>query len=380
MKIGILTLVPYDNYGGILQGYALQTVLERMGHDVTIIRTKLYNWIPFKTKVKRLIRWFLLRYILRRDGVSSIIPGTYLDYRVKRIKPFIDRHIHFTREFSSTTDLYIFQEKENYDCFIVGSDQTWRPCLSPDLYHMFCDFLPKDSNKTRIAYAASFGVDNNEFNDIQLAKCRSLIGRFKSVSVRELSGVDLCRELFGVKAKHVLDPTMLLNKEDYMSLIKDYNPINKNIDLMQYVFFFNNEENEVIAKTSELLGCSPVNLMTKYFLHQVTDKSMLPDAQFLPVEEWIYGYSKAKFVLTDSFHGTVFCIIFNVPFLCVSPVAIARFKSLLSVYGLEDRLIMHASEVTEDLLAKPIDWVKVNEKRKELIKDSLDFLQKSLSK
>lgn len=379
MKLGILTLVPYDNYGGILQGYALQTVLGRMGHDVTIMRTKLYNWMSLKDKILRLVWWIKDRYVQRKAGTSCLIPGTYLDYRVARIKPFIDKHIHFTREFSSTKDLSSFQEKEKYDGFVVGSDQTWRPCLSPDLYHMFCDFLPADSEKLRVAYAASFGVDKNEFSVAQLDECRPLIKRFKAISVREESGIDLCRNMFDVKAEHVLDPTMLLDKEDYLELIKDYEPLNKNVDLMQYMFFFQHEENAIIEKTSSLLGMTPVNLMTKYFLNQVTDKSQLPDAQFLPVEEWISAYSKAKFVLTDSFHGTVFCIIFNVPFLCVSPVAIARFKSLLKVYGLEDRLVMKASEVTRELLDKPIDWENVNRVRQELKIKSLDYLKKSLA-
>ena len=379
MKLGILTLVPYDNYGGILQGYALQTVLERMGHDVTIMRTKLYNWVSLKNKILRFVWWVKDRYVKRKAGISCLVPGTYLDYRVARIKPFIDKHIHFTREFSSTRDLYRFQDKSQYDGFVVGSDQTWRPCLSPDLYHMFCDFLPASSHKLRIAYAASFGVDTNEFSDVQLGICKPLIKKFQAISVREESGVKLCKDMFGVEAKHVLDPTMLLDKEDYMELIKDYRPQNEHVDLMQYMFFFNHEENAIIAKTSSLLNMKPVNLMTKYFLNQVQDKSQLPDAQFLPVEEWISAYSRAKFVLTDSFHGTVFCIIFNVPFLCVSPVAIARFKSLLKVYGLEDRLVMKESEVTKDLLEKPIDWEKVNSVREVLKKQSLDFLKKSLS-
>lgn len=379
MKLGILTLVPYDNYGGILQGYALQTVLERMGHDVTIMRTKLYNWVSLKNKILRFVWWVKDRYVKRKAGISCLVPGTYLDYRVARIKPFIDKHIHFTREFSSTRDLYRFQDKSQYDGFVVGSDQTWRPCLSPDLYHMFCDFLPASSHKLRIAYAASFGVDTNEFSDVQLGICKPLIKKFQAISVREESGVKLCEDMFGVEAKHVLDPTMLLNKEDYLELIKDYHPQNEHVDLMQYMFFFNHEENAIIAKTSSLLNMKPVNLMTKYFLNQVQDKSQLPDAQFLPVEEWISAYSRAKFVLTDSFHGTVFCIIFNVPFLCVSPVAIARFKSLLKVYGLEDRLVMKESEVTKDLLEKPIDWEKVNSVREVLKKQSLDFLKKSLS-
>lgn len=244
---------------------------------------------------------------------------------------------------------------------------------------MFCDFLPADSPKLRIAYAASFGVDKNEFTDIQQKTCQELIKRFKAISVREESGVKLCHEMFNVHAEHVLDPTMLLDKIDYLNLIKGYKPILGHTDLMQYMFFFNHEENAIINKVSKLLGMQPVNLMTKYFLHQVTDKSQLPDAQFLPVEEWISAYSKAKFVLTDSFHGTVFCLIFNVPFLCVSPVAIARFKSLLRVYGLEDRLVMKVSDVTKELIYKSIDWERVNRIREDLKKQSLNYLKQALS-
>lgn len=379
MKLGILTLVPYDNYGGILQGYALQTVLKRMGHDVTIFKTKLYNWVPLNKKILRILWWIKDRYIYRKPEMSCLIPGSYWDYRVARIKPFIDKHIQFTHEFSSTNDLYKYQEKNGYEGFVVGSDQTWRPCLSPDLYHMFCDFLPANSPKLRIAYAASFGVDKNEYTDKQQKTCQVLIKRFKAISVREESGVKLCREMFDVHAEHVLDPTMLLGKNDYLDLIKDYKPIHEHTDLMQYMFFFNHEENAIINKTSKLLSMQPVNLMTKYFLHQVTDKSQLPDAQFLPVEEWISAYSKAKFVLTDSFHGTVFCLIFNVPFLCVSPVAIARFKSLLKVYGLEERLVMKESEVTKELIEKPIDWEQVNRTHESLKIQSLNYLIKALS-
>ena len=247
------------------------------------------------------------------------------------------------------------------------------------LCYMFCDFLPANSPKLRIAYAASFGVDKNEYTDKQQKTCQVLIKRFKAISVREESGVKLCREMFDVHAEHVLDPTMLLGKNDYLDLIKDYKPIHEHTDLMQYMFFFNHEENAIINKTSKLLSMQPVNLMTKYFLHQVTDKSQLPDAQFLPVEEWISAYSKAKFVLTDSFHGTVFCLIFNVPFLCVSPVAIARFKSLLKVYGLEERLVMKESEVTKELIEKPIDWEQVNRTHESLKIQSLNYLIKALS-
>ena len=379
MKIGILTLVPYDNYGGILQGFALQTVLTRLGHDVSVMNTKLYNYLPIQSKLKNSVLWLIRRYILRKKGISCVNPLLYLDYRAKLIKPFIKKNVNLTRKFFSKKDLENFIISNHYDAFVVGSDQTWRPSLSPDLYHMFCDFIPQESPIKRISYAASFGVDKIEFSQKQLNICKPLLQRFNMVSVRENSGVRICKDYFDVNATQVLDPTMLLDKEDYLHLIEGYVPFNRKIDLMQYVFFFNDDERNVIKKVSDILGKEPVNLMTQRFLSQVYKREQLKEAQFMPVEEWIYGYSNAKFVITDSFHGTVFCIIFNVPFICVSPVAVTRFKSLLSTYGLENRLVMSAKDVTENLVLSKIDWNRVNEIRQKLKIKSIEFLEEALS-
>lgn len=378
MKIGILTLVPYDNYGGILQGYALQTQLERMGHEVWILHTKLYNYTPLRRKIRYLTKWYIGK-LLHKKEIPAINIYSYQKYRVQNIVPFISKYIHLTREFSSKEDLYKFQEQEKFEAFIVGSDQTWRPCLSPDLYHMFLDFLPQESSKLRLAYAASFGVDYMEFTSKQLKICKPLLQRFNSVSVREKSGIELCRKYFAISAELVLDPTMLLDKQDYLRLINSYSPRHRKIDLMQYIFFFNQEKYNIIKKVSERTGFIPVNLMTKRFLHEVYKKEQLSDAVFMPVEEWIYGYSQAKFVLTDSFHGTVFCIIFNVPFLTISPNAATRLHSLLSTYHLEDRLISKADEITEDLLQKPINWEEVNQIRMNLKTQSIKYLTRYIN-
>lgn len=379
MKLGILTLVPYDNYGGILQGYALQTILQKNGHDVHILHTKLYNYQPKRTIIKNVIKWFIQYYLLRRRDVPCIITYRYLNYRVQYIKPFIDKWINFTKSFKNSKDIYDYIVKEKYDGFIVGSDQVWRPGLSPDLYHMFLDFLPLTDKRKRIAYAASFGVDKNEFTNKQIEICKPLLQRFDAVSVREVSGIKLCKKLFNTDAINVLDPTMLLDKEDYMNLIKNYVPQHPNIELMQYVFFFNNDENNIILKISQILGVKPTNIMTKRFLHQVYRLEQLKESVFYPVEEWIYAYSHSKFIITDSFHGTVFSIIFNVPFIVVSPVASTRFASLLSTFGLEHRLVMKSDEITNDLIKEKINWDSVNNIRKQLKDKSIKFLLTSLN-
>lgn len=382
MKVGILTLVPYDNYGGILQGYALKTMLERMGHDVTVMNTKLYNYVPPKTRFKQEVKWLIKRFILHRKDISAYSPyqlDKWKDYRVSALKPFIDKQVHLTRTFSNgVKDIANFAEQEQYDAFVVGSDQTWRPELSPDLYHLFCDFVPANSPVKRIAYAASFGVDKMPLNQEQLAYCKPLLQRFKAVTLREASGIELCNKYFGVDAKLVLDPTLLLDKSDYMQLISEYKPTHPDIRLLQYVFFWNHEERSIIDKVSSLLNSQPTNLFPEKFLGEINNESELPLAKFQPLEEWLYAYSKSEFVVTDSFHGTVFCIIFNVPFLVVSPEAVTRFKSLLGLFGLEDRLIMKAAEVTPELLNRPIDWEFVNQRRRLFKTQSIKFLQNAL--
>lgn len=377
MKLGICTLVPYDNYGGILQGYALQTTLENLGHEAYIMNTKLYNYISWKRKIINIVKWKIHRMCFSKD-VPCINIYKYQSYRVKTILPFIKKWIKLTRAFTSVQDIYNFEEKEKFDGFVVGSDQVWRPRYSPDLFHMFLDFLPEKSPKKRIAYAASFGIDQNPFTQQQLDVCKKLVQRFDAVSVREQSGVNLCKTLFGIDAQWVLDPTMLLSKEDYLKLIEGYQPVYKNIELLQYVFFFDHDEKFIIDKVSKLLKLTPSNLMTKRFLNQVYSKDQLREAVFLPVEEWIYAYSHAKFVITDSFHGTVFCLIFNVPFIVVSPEAPTRIKSLLSLFNLTERLVVDKKEITESLINGKINWSFVNSKVHDLKKKSLTFLTNSL--
>lgn len=384
MKIGILTLVPYDNYGGILQGYALQTVLERLGHDVTIMNTKLYNYVPPQKRFKQQVKWLIKHYVLHKKDISAYSPyhlDKLQEYRVSDLKPFIEKNIHLTRFFrNGVGDIAKFAQDEHYDAFVVGSDQTWRPSLSPDLYHMFCDFVPAESLVKRIAYAASFGVDKVPLNQEQINHCKPLLQLFDAVAVREKSGVKICKDCFGVDAKYVLDPTLLLEKEDYFQLIDSYDPHHKNIELLQYVFFWNHEEKEIVEKVSKLFDFKPTNLFPERFLNQIKDDSELPLSKFQPLEEWLYGYSESKFVVTDSFHGTVFCIIFNVPFLVVSPDAVTRFRSLLGLFGLENRLVMHVDEVTWELIHEEIDWKRVNDKKAKLKAESIQFLKDALRK
>lgn len=126
-------------------------------------------------------------------------------------RPYID----------STSSLRKYFKKNRYDAVIVGSDQTWRPKYSPNIYDFYLDFISKDKRIKRIAYASSFGVDDWEYSAEETKKCAKLSKLFDGISVREQSGIDLCKDHLGVDSELALDPTLLLNKDDYVTLIGD---------------------------------------------------------------------------------------------------------------------------------------------------------------
>ena len=224
MKIAILTQPLKSNYGGLLQAYALQKSLSKLGHDATTVNR---FFLP-KTKLKVLenfIKRVLLVYIKGRKDIEvfPLQPSKKeQEIMATNTSAFIKNNIALTKTISSTVELE--EMIEEYDAFVVGSDQVWRPKYSPSIYNYFLDFIEKDNPKKvkKLSYAASFGVDSWEFTPEETSKCSSLIKNFDAVSVREDSGVALCKTYLGATATHVLDPTLLLSKEDYLKLIEKY--------------------------------------------------------------------------------------------------------------------------------------------------------------
>ena len=215
MKIAIMTQTLGKNYGGIMQAWALQQVLKKEGHEpVTIDRqpapkSQLYQ-------VARLGYRTLQKTFGKRHAPINL--ERYLPFILQNTHAFIDQHLSMSERIDSNAKLKAHFERECYDAVIVGSDQTWRPCYSPNIKNFFLDFL-QGSDIKRIAYASSFGVDKWEFDKAQTKQCCKLAKMFDAVSVREDSGIDLCREHLGVDAEHVLDPTMLIGIGDYERLI-----------------------------------------------------------------------------------------------------------------------------------------------------------------
>ncbi len=330
MRICILTQPLETNYGGILQAYALQKVLAAMGHEVTTLRFKpLYAHASSKLE----FYWKIFRRFLSKlkgnKGIRYSNPDKqWARYRqVNRVlEEFIEKHLHCLE-----ADIPLDSRKlPSFDAFIVGSDQVWRPVFSPRLSDFYLGFL-HDDRPLRIAYAASFGVDEWESSEEQTAVLRKLAQRFDRISVREASGVDLCRDHLGVEAELMPDPTLLLTREDYLGLCQDGScGLPGQPYVATYFIDPNPRKEELVAAFAERHHL-PVVPLGRFDWESGSD----------PMEKWLSGLADAKYVVTDSYHGTIFSLIFRKDFISFINRwrGSSRFRTLLDAFNLQDRLV-----------------------------------------
>lgn len=378
MKIGIVTLPFNWNYGGILQTWALQQALKEMGHDATTINRNTIL-MPFKMKVLSFVRRTLLTLMGKKVVVRTWPTKTEEKIIRQHTDRFIKEHVATTKLFRSEADFSTI-DQYGFEAFVCGSDQVWRPKYSPSLANHFLGFLPKESKALRLSYAASFGVDNWEYSPKDTQICSNLALEYDSISVREDSAIDLCEKHLGVRAKLVLDPTLLIPSKKYVELVEKDDIQKMPGQLFNYVLDLNPKKEEFIEKAAQQLGLKAFSSTAGGSFRDL-GKKRLNDCIFPPVTQWIRSFMDAEFVITDSFHGTAFSIIFNKPFLSIGNKkrGITRFSSLLKMIGLEDRLIFDFGEAELAKLADPIDFEKVNKALEKQRLDSIDFLQKALA-
>ena len=354
MNIGIYTQPLSHNYGGILQNYALQQVLKRMGHTpVTIHHGQKNHWSNIKCIIHNLLR------PLTKQPYWGVVSIKKLNKLKEPFKPFIKKHIQVTKSVLKCTTKFIRQQ--HFDAIIVGSDQVWRPRYN-DIYASYLAFA-NGMNISKIAYASSFGVDNWEYTPEQTKVCAELIKQFKAVSVRESSGIDLCKKYLNVDAVNVLDPTLLLDKSDYSLLCKDIPKAEKGY-LLVYIL---DEDKSKEAYVNEF---ARENNLSVRHIHAENKVS-------LSIEEWLALFRDATIVVTDSFHGTVFSILFQKEFISLinKGRGASRFESLLKKIHLSDRLVADNRTIP----SMHIDWRNVNELLEQYRKESMLFLENAIA-
>ncbi len=360
MRIGIITQPLRGNFGGLLQNYALQTILKRMGYEVVTIDSPFPPKLALPTPMKYLKR-MIKKWLL---GKQDII--IFAERKLNRMYDDIPRYIN-RFECSDLNTLNV----DNFDVFVVGSDQVWRPCYQDvwKLENCFLDFT-HPYNVKRIAYGASFGSATWEYSDKETKQCADLIKKFDAVSVREDMGVNFCTKYLGIEAKHVLDPTLLLSKNDYINCFLTNKQTNKQTKgtLFTYILDSNDDKQAII------------DYMGKYFVpfSLVSNDMSFEERIKIAIDRFIQAFYDAEFVVTDSFHGCVFSIIFNKPFIAIANEerGLARFTSLLKMFGLESRLTTNHDY--KKIASEPIDWDNVNTRLKEWQISSMTFLKNAL--
>lgn len=356
MKIGVLTQHFLLNYGGIIQNYALQQVLIKLGHKP----------LTFEHDTCYSTAWWLLRcakHLLKKHTIRELPARPVYKGRIgnKNFIRFIIANI-------CSVPVHDFQPKltQRYgiDAYVVGSDQVWRPAfnIGPRLGNMFLDFA--DNHVRKISYAASFGTSKWEFTPEQENMCKTLARRFNAISVREESAVALCHKHFGVEATHVLDPTLLLKAEDYLQLCKHLSIAEPHIFVYSLV---QDERLQLLAK--DLSNKTGLFVKTKR-----AGSNVHPEDS---IEAWLAEFRDAVYVLTDSFHGMVFSILFHKPFWIVQNPSGGneRYDSLLSQLGLLERIVGNNNCVTDK---EPIDWQRVDGSLGVMRQKSVDFLKNNL--
>lgn len=379
MKIGIITQPLHTNYGGLLQNYALQQMLIKLGHEVHTINK---TWADYHTlNLYKKIIWRIKQIINKYIGRKYSRPISYKIIKAKQqeCNIFINKNINITPLIDTPKKLQNIINKCQFKCVIVGSDQVWRPCYSPNIYNDFLDFCQHKQGVKRIAYAASFGVDSWEFNEEQTKECSSLAKLFDAISVREDSGIALCKEHLGVDAVHLLDPTMLLEKEEYIKLTNDAGEQVSDGDLFCYILDNNPQIEQAIKDIEIKQSLHSFQVKAKNTSLTLRRGEDIKDHIIPSPTKWLRAFMDAKMVFTDSFHGCVFSIIFNKPFWVIGNTerGNARFDSLLKIFNLQDRLIS-PDDINKTDLTLPINWEKVNSIKKEWQEKSFKFLKNNL--
>lgn len=365
MKIGILTLPLHTNYGGILQAFALQTTLERMGHEVTVINLdrKPHSYSIgdiIKQFIKRVLSSVLSLRFYEYYNIRKEVNMRYNNFLIKSryTQPFIYKYIHNYWVKNYITDI----NENDFDAIVVGSDQIWSHIHAGTIGGVCNAFLPTFTGKPtiRISYAASFGKDEWNYTDKETKVAKNAIKEFQGISVRESTGIKLCKDYLGVEAIRHLDPTLLLNADDYINGLKLNTIVKSPGNLLVYILDSSCEKDNIIDYVEKGLS------LKKFVVNsRVEDNSikniLIEDCIQPPVENWLRGFMDADFIVTDSFHACVFSILFHKPFVAIGNVerGLTRFQSLLSLFHLEKRLVTSLKDLDNLNLKETIDYSEV---------------------
>lgn len=349
MTIALLTIWHVGNYGAELQAYSTIKILHELGYDVKMINIRLSDTdsLSLRQKIYRIVKYCTPAHI--------------------KFQKFWNKYIPITRRYRTLEEL--MRKPPKADIYIVGSDQVWNPQITKELRELF--FLNfGDKNIRRISFSSSFGEDNWKHSDLNSLIINQL-SQFDLITCREVSGIHILSKEFNIKGKLILDPTLLLSSfDEFLSQNKK-----KEDTLVYYPLSADNELSSFANSLAKRLNLKLKNINEcKYiFGHILWNRPS--------IEQWVKDIARSQFVLTRSFHGLIFSIIYkrNFAVLRGRNNRTTRLINLLNLLGLQDRLY---NDVIELEKAEPwleeIDYVEVYKKLQVLRKESFDIIQEVL--
>lgn len=370
MKIAVFSSYSYickvNNYGSLLQYFALQTYLEKQGHTVYWIK-----YIPNKKVPTGINKWLREKIFKSNFKIDNIIFHNQIGF-----EHFIQKYIHL-----STDTYHNFSDLKNNlpqaDLFIVGSDQVWNG-FAPERYLMF---VPKHVPK--ISYAVSFG--RSTIRPYLKPLIWYYLKNFKAISIRELEGVQICKSIGKKDCQYTIDPSFLLTKNDYEQIINQEKLPELPYDKFIYGYFVNPFNNNTFPFRNEIK-----QLVENYNYQFITtgiqnaEKALNEYTIIQPSPlEWIQYMLKAQVILTNSFHGVAYAINLQKPFILLLQTGDmadqnCRYLNLLKKLELTARIYYPGKNNITQQIKEPINWDKVNKLKEQFIQESTLFLKQNI--
>ncbi len=358
-KVGIITWHYYNNFGSALQAYALQTIIENFNYDVSII-----NYRNIKFGKYHLWKIWIKYYLDKSIGIIW----------EKMRYPYISFQKDFLCETKLMQDVKEVTKFCNlYDVIVCGSDQIWAPNVFNSIYML--DGISK--NVTKISYAASLGL--NSIPEELAIKYQELLKEFKYISVREEKGKELLEIISGISSSVVLDPTLLIDNNIWISLEKKpYKCINE-----RYIFcYFLNENHKYKENVQNFANKSRMKIVG-YSVNSNDREWMDYIYRNIGPREFLWLIHNAEYIITDSYHGTIFSLLYHKKFvtlerfekndiLCQN----SRIYQLKKYFKLDKQVIVYSE--CETFPNDSINYVEFEYQLHVLRKNSYDFLQHSL--
>lgn len=364
-RTATITFHAAHNYGSNLQAYALQKTIISLGYgnEILNLRTErqrdLYTVFTKRKGVKYMVK-----------NLSHLFYYFPLKRAYEKFESFINNYLKVTREYISEKEL--LNADLDYDIYVAGSDQIWNPVPADFDWAYYLTFV---KNGRKIAYAPSFGQMSALGDQQTRQRIEESLQSFDIISVREQGAADNIKLLTGKTPPIVLDPTLLLKKEEWLDLIKDRNRLIKSEYVFFYTLFADSNRMNIIKRVSKATG---LPVVTSNFSNQYDVFNSFKKCYDAGPLEFLTLVRDAKLVVVSSFHGTVFSILLNVPFFAIDGMTDARISTLLKIAGLEGREITSDNVEEQCKNAYRIDFTEVNRNIDKARKPSIDFLKKSL--